>query len=92
MSKLNRAISNAPALAEPRPAKMVQAAARSYPLGRPDRLTAQCIEVGLILNTMLGAAAASDYMARQSVSAKVAQRVLSESGRRRRSGEDAQPV
>ena len=89
MSKLNRPTSSAQAPAEPRPAKMVQAASRSYSLGRPDRLTAQRVEVGLVLNTMLGAEAASAYLARQSVSAKIAQRVLSASGRRRRSDDVA---
>lgn len=89
MSNLIQAISNASALAESRSAKLDPAVARSYPLGRPDSVTAQCIEVGLVLNTMLGASAASDYLARQAVSAKVVRRVLSESGRRRRSDADA---
>jgi hypothetical protein len=92
MSKLIHAISDATARAEPRPAQPVAAASPlpKRPLGRPDSLTAQRIEVGLILHTMLGMSAASDYLARQSVSAKVMQRVLSESGRRRRSDSDAQ--
>lgn len=89
MSNLIHAISNATALAEPHSAKMAPAVSRSYPVGRPDSLTAQHIEVGLVLNTMLGASAASDYLARQAVSAKVARRVLSESGRRRRSDANA---
>lgn len=89
MSQLIHAISNATALAEPHSAKMDPAPPRSYPLGRPDSLTAQRIEVGLVLNTMLGTSAASDYLARQAVSVKVARRVLSESGRRRRSDADA---
>ena len=91
MSKLIHAISDAK-FAEPRPALPAAAALPSpkHALGRPDSLTAQRIEVGLILNTMLGVSAASDYLARQSVSAKVARRVLSESGRRRRSDSDAQ--
>lgn len=42
----------------------------------------------MVLNVMPGASAASDYFARQSVNAKIAQRVLSESGRRRRSDND----
>lgn len=89
MSHLIHALSNATALAEPHSAKRDQAVSRSYPLGRPDSLTAQRIEVGLVLNTMLGPSAASDYLARQAVSAKVAQRVLSATGRRRRSDADA---
>jgi DNA mismatch repair protein MutH len=52
-------------------------------VGRPDSLTAQRIQVGLVLNQMLGEQAASAYLARQEVDAKVAQRVLSDSGRRR---------
>lgn len=91
MSHLIHAISNAAALAESHSAQMDPAVAKSYSLGRPDSLTAQRIEVGLVLNTLLGASAASDYLARQAVSAKVAQRVLSESGRRRRSEADAKP-
>ena len=91
MSKLIHAISNAQACAEPRPAKIDPAAtASSRPLGRPDSLTAQHVEVGLVLNTMLGASAAADYFARQSINPKVARRVLSETGRRRRSDDDAQ--
>lgn len=89
MNNPNHAISNAAAPAEPRSAKRDQAVSRSYPLGRPDSLTAQRVEVGLVLNTMLGPTAASDYLARQAVSAKVAQRVLSATGRRRRSDADA---
>ena len=91
MSKLIRAISNAQACAEPLPAMIDPAATdSSMPLGRPDSLTAQHVEVGLVLNTMLGATAASDYFARQSVNPKVARRVLSETGRRRRSDDGAQ--
>jgi hypothetical protein len=52
-------------------------------VGRPDSLTAQRIQVGLVLNQMLGEQAASAYLARQEVNAKVAQRVLSDNGRRR---------
>jgi len=90
MSKLIHAISSAKILAEPRPAQPARAPVTpARPLGRPDGLTAQRIEVGLVLNTMLGASAASDYFARQHVSAKVVQRVLSESGRRRRSDDSA---
>jgi hypothetical protein len=90
MSKLIQAISNAAAFAETRPAQTVPAVRQSpKQLGRPDSLTAQRIEVGLVLNTMLGVAAASDYLARQAVRAKVAERVLSASGRRRRSDDSA---
>ncbi len=89
MSNLIHALSNAKAFADPHSAMVDPAASpSSTPLGRPDSLTAQRIQVGLVLNAMLGASAASDYFARQSVNAKTAQRVLSESGRRRRSDED----
>ena len=89
MSKLIHALSKAKAFADPHPATLDLAGAPSAPpLGRPDSVTAQRIQVGLVLNAMLGASAASDYFARQSVNAKTAQRVLSESGRRRRSDDD----
>ncbi len=90
MNNLLQAISNAKALAETRPAGLAPAAvAAPVPLGRPDTITAKYIEVGLIVNAMLGASAASDYMARHDVSAKIAQRVLSTAGRRRRADTDA---
>jgi hypothetical protein len=90
MSKLIHAISSATVPADTRPAQPVPAVRQSpKQLGRPDSLTAQRIEVGLVLNTMLGVSAASDYLARQSVRAKVAERVLSASGRRRRSDDSA---
>lgn len=89
MSNLIHALSKATALTAPHPAKLVSAAAPSSPtLGRPDSLTAQRIQVGLVLNAMLGASAASDYFARQSVNTKIARRVLSEAGRRRSTDED----
>jgi len=89
MSKLIHALSKAKAFADPDPATVNPAASPSFPeLGRPDSLTAQRIQVGLVLNAMLGASAASDYLNRQSVNAKIARRVLSESGRRRRSDDD----
>ena len=81
MSNLISSVSNAKALAG-------ASAALIHPpeqVGRPDSLTAQRIQVGLVLSQMLGEAAACAYLARQSVDAKVAQRVLSDSGRRRAS-------
>ncbi len=59
------------------------------PVGRPDQLTAQHIQVGLVLHQMLGEAAAAAYLARHAVEAKVAQRVLSDDGRRRASDADS---
>jgi hypothetical protein len=89
MSHLIHAFSKAAAAADPHPAKVDLAASpSSAPLGRPDSLTAQRIQVGLVLKAMLGASAASDYFARQAVNTKIAQRVLSESGRRRRDDND----
>jgi hypothetical protein len=44
--------------------------------GRPDVLTAQKVEVGIILQAMLGTAAAAEYLANNGVDAAVARRVL----------------
>ena len=52
-------------------------------IGRPDSLTAQRIEVGIVLNAMLGIAAATDYLSKHAVDACLIQRVLSTTGRRR---------
>lgn len=59
------------------------------PVGRPDSATSQRVQVGLVLNAMLGQSAASAYLARQAVDAKIAQRVLSEGGRHRSSDDAA---
>lgn len=75
MSNLILSISSAPCLAEPILAEQQ--------IGRPDSLTSQHVEVGLVLNAMLGASAAADYLARRKVDPKIAERVLSKSGRRR---------
>lgn len=50
---------------------------------RRDRLTAQRIEVGLVLLEMLGAPDATDYLAQNKVPADVADRVLVDGGARR---------
>jgi hypothetical protein len=52
-------------------------------IGRPDTLTAQRVEVGIVLNAMLGPAAATDYLSKHAVNASVMQRVLDPAGRRR---------
>lgn len=52
-------------------------------IGRPDTLTAQRVEVGIVLHAMLGEAAASDYFAKHNIAPGVALRVLSAAGRRR---------
>jgi hypothetical protein len=52
-------------------------------IGRPDTLTAQRVEVGLVLNAMLGLSAATDYLSKHAVSASVIERVLSPAARRR---------
>jgi len=52
-------------------------------IGRPDTLTAQRVEVGIVLQAMLGMSAASDYFAKHDVDMDVALRVLSPLGRRR---------
>ena len=81
MSNLISSVSNAKALAGAS-AALIHAPEQ---VGRPDSLTAQRIQVGLVLSQMLGEQAAAAYLARQMVDAKVAQRVLSEGGRRRAS-------
>ncbi len=52
-------------------------------IGRPDSLTSQHIEVGLVLNAMLGFSAANDYLMRQEIDQAIIVRVLSEGGPRR---------
>ena len=85
MSNLISSVSNAKALAG------ASAALAHSPeqVGRPDSATAQRIQVGLVLSQMLGEQAASAYLARQAVDAKVAQRVLSDGGKRRASDGDS---
>lgn len=56
------------------PAKAVGAPLRAA--GRPDVLMAQRIEVGIILQAMLGTPSAAEYMANNGVDPAVAQRVL----------------
>ena len=67
---------------------MQEGAPRDVPLplrtiGRPDTLTAQRVEVGIVLNAMLGMSAATDYLSKHDINACVMQRVLSPTGRRR---------
>ncbi len=52
-------------------------------IGRPDSLTAQRVEVGIVLNAMLGLAAATEYLSKHAVAVEVMLRVLSTGGRRR---------
>ncbi len=52
-------------------------------VGRPDTLTAQRVEVGIVLHAMLGLSAATDYFAKHALNPALALRVLSPSGRRR---------
>jgi hypothetical protein len=78
MSYLITSVSNVQALAGASATLTAQ-----QQVGRPDSLTAQRIQVGLVLNQMLGEQAACAYLARQEVDARVAQRVLSDGGRRR---------
>ena len=52
-------------------------------IGRPDTLTAQRIEVGIVLNAMLGLSAAAEYLQKHGIDALVVQRVLNPGGRRR---------
>lgn len=52
-------------------------------MGRPDALTAQRVEVGIVLHAMLGMSAATDYFGKHGINEAVALRVLSPTGRRR---------
>jgi hypothetical protein len=83
MSNLISSVSNAKALAG---ASATNSHAPDQ-VGRPDSATAHCIQVGLVLSQVLGESAASDYLARHSVNAKVADRVLH--GRHRASDDDS---
>lgn len=71
--------SSAPAQAEQ--SRPPEGAVRS--MGRPDTLTAQRVEVGIVLHAMLGLSAATDYFAKHGVDDAVAQRVLGQPARRR---------
>lgn len=50
---------------------------------RPDALSAQHVEVGIVLNAMLGREAANDYLVRHAIGDDVIARVLDPLGRRR---------
>ena len=52
-------------------------------IGRPDTLTAQRVEVGIVLHAMLGESAAAEYLNKHAVNACVIARVLNGQGRRR---------
>ena len=52
-------------------------------IGRPDALTSQHVEVGIVLNAMLGFSAANDYLVRHEIDSAVITRVLSTGGQRR---------
>ena len=52
-------------------------------MGRPDALTAQRVEVGIVLHAMLGLSAATDYFCKHGINEALARRVLSVTGRRR---------
>jgi hypothetical protein len=58
-------------------------AAPLHAAGRPDTLTAQKVEVGIILQAMLGTPAAEEYLKNSAVDAVVAQRVLYQPQQRR---------
>jgi hypothetical protein len=85
MSNLIHSISSAKALTDIRNSARESSNPTSPSLGRPDSLTAKSIEVSLLLKGMLGESAASAYLSRQAVEPKIAQRVLSDSGKRRSS-------
>lgn len=52
-------------------------------VGRPDSLTAQHVEVAIVLHAMLGDSAATEYLHKHRVPAHIAARVLHPAGRRR---------
>ena len=52
-------------------------------IGRPDSLTSQHVEVGIVLNAMLGFSAANEYLTRHEIDDNVIVRVLSAGGPRR---------
>lgn len=52
-------------------------------VGRPDSLTAQHVDVAIVLHAMLGPDAARDYLNKYRVAPHVAQRILHPQGRRR---------
>lgn len=89
MSQLIHSLSSALARVDHGASSGAAAPSPVCPVGRPDSATAQCVQVGLVLNAMLGQSAASAYLARQAVDAKIAQRVLSEGGRHRSSDDAA---
>jgi hypothetical protein len=61
----------------------VPAGSSSRLAGRPDLLTAQKVEVGIILQAMLGTQAAAEYMDSNAIDPQVAQRVLNSPEKRR---------
>ncbi|MDB5959042.1 MAG: hypothetical protein JWP59_336 [Massilia sp.] len=65
--------SSGPTLPDSQGAPTQAAAPRS---GRPDHLTAQKVEVGIILQAMLGTQAAVEYMENNAINHRVAARVL----------------
>ncbi len=83
MSNLIHSISNAKGLANIGNSVPASSHQPNDAVGRPDSATAKNVEVSLMLKGMLGESAASAYLARQAVEPKIAQRVLSDSGRRR---------
>ena len=88
MSQLIHSLSHALTRSDPDASASAAPSPAACPLGRPDSATAQRVQVGLVLNAMLGQSAASAYLARQAVDTRIAQRVLSEGGRHR-AGDDA---
>lgn len=81
MSNLILSLISAPALAQR--GLSTNGEAPGKPIGRPDALTAQHIDVSLVLQTMLGRSSAADYLARHRVDIDIARRVLNQAGKRR---------
>lgn len=64
-----------------------QAAAQCAPqlrtIGRPDTLTAQRVEVAIVLHAMLGESAAAEYLDKHRVPSYITRRVLAKGSQRR---------
>lgn len=84
MSNLLHSLVSSPGMVQgPATHSPVAGVAPELPIGRPDTLTSQHVEVGIVLHAMLGEACAADYLARHDVASAIAQRVLTHPEKRR---------
>jgi hypothetical protein len=82
MSNLLHTLVTSPGMVQG-PATHSPSAGADAHIGRPDTLTSQHVEVGIVLSAMLGESCAADYLARHDVNASVTQRVLTHPEKRR---------